>query len=209
MKLLLTGFDPFGGEPVNAAWEAARLVPEQIGTVQVVKAQLPTTFAGALPTLLAAIERERPDAVLCLGQASGRAGLTPERVGINLDDARIPDNAGEQPADRPIVPGGPAAYFTTLPVKAMVEAIRAEGLTASVSNTAGTFVCNHVLYGLLHALANQYPGARGGFVHVPCLPQQAAGHPDWPSMEAADIAHGITAAIGAIFAESFEGYSKE
>ena len=209
MKLLLTGFDAFGGDAVNAAWEAARLVPDQIGAVRVVKAQLPTTFAGALPALLAAIEREHPDAVLCLGQASGRAGLTPERVGINLDDARIPDNDGEQPADRPIVPGGPAAYFATLPVKAMAAAIQDEGLPASVSNTAGTFVCNHVLYGLLHALASQYPGVRGGFLHLPCLPPPAAGRPDWPSMAAADAARGVTAAIGAIFAEEFEGYSKE
>lgn len=200
MKLLLTGFDPFGGETVNPSWEAAKLVPAALGDVEIVKLPVPTAFAGAASVLEEALRRERPHAVLCLGQAGGRTGLTPERVAINVDDARIPDNDGYQPVDVPIVPDGPAAYFATLPVKAMVAAVREAGLPASLSNSAGTFVCNHLMYCLLHMLKTEYPGTRGGFMHVPYLPEQVSDKPGQPFMALGDIVRGIQAAIGAIFA---------
>ena len=199
MKLLLTAFEPFGGADMNPAQEAVRLVPERIGDTDIVKMDVPVVFGQAIDAVAAAVEREKPDAVLCIGQAGGRAALTPERVAINVDDASIPDNAGAQPIDRPIVPGGPAAYFSTLPVKAMVAAIRQAGLPASLSNTAGTFVCNHLMYGVLHLLATRCSGVRGGFMHVPFAPQQVVDRPA-PAMSVEDIARGITAAVEAIAA---------
>ena len=146
-----------------------------------------------------AIAREKPDAVLCIGRAGGRYDLTPERVAINLDDARIPDNEGNQPIDTPIFADGAPAYFATLPIKAMVAKIREAGLPASVSNTAGTFVCNHLMYGVLYTLAKHHPGVRGGFMHVPFIPSQTVNRPSpAPSMAQTDIARGIEAAIAAI-----------
>lgn len=197
MKLLLTAFDPFGGERVNPAQEAVRLAADEIAGWEIIKLEVPTVFGGSVDAVADAIERERPDAVLCIGQAGGRCGLTVERVAINIDDARIADNAGRQPIDEPIAPDGPAAYFSTLPIKAMVAKIREAGLPAGISNTAGTFVCNHLMYGVLHLLAGKYPGVRGGFMHVPFTHEQAAQRPA-PSMAAADIARGIEAAIEAI-----------
>ena len=144
MKLLLTAFDPFGGSDVNPALEAVRLVAERIGGVEIVKLEVPTVFGKSVDTVVAEMARVRPDAVLCIGQAGGRYDLTPERVAINLDDARIPDNEGRQPVDMPIFEDGAPAYFSSLPIKAMVAEIREAGLPASVSNTAGTFVCNHL-----------------------------------------------------------------
>lgn len=208
MKLLLTAFEPFGGADMNPAQEAVRLVPERIGDVDIVKMDVPVVFGQAIDAVAAAVEREKPDAVLCIGQAGGRAAITPERVAINVDDASIPDNAGAQPIDRPIVPGGPAAYFSTLPVKAMVAAIRQAGLPASLSNTAGTFVCNHLMYGVLHLLATRYFGVRGGFMHVPFAPQQVTDRPA-PAMSVADIARGITAAVEAIAAHGEDVHSAE
>ena len=199
MKLLLTAFDPFGGDTVNPALEAVKLVPEKIGCVEVVKLEVPTVFYRSIDRVAAAIEQERPDAVLCIGQAGGRFDLTPERVAININDARIPDNEGNQPLEGAVYEDGPAAYFTTLPIKAMVAAIRRAGLPASVSNTAGTFVCNHLMYGVLYTLAHRFPGVRGGFMHVPYIPAQVVGlSSPAPSMHMADIARGIEAAIGAI-----------
>lgn len=199
MKLLLTAFDPFGGEPINPALEAVKLVPETIGTTQVVKLEVPTVFGKSIQTVAAAIKREQPDAVLCIGQAGGRYDLTPERVAINMDDARIKDNEGNQPIDQPIFSDGAPAYFTTLPIKAMVQKIRQAGIPSSVSNTAGTFVCNHLMYGVLYTLSKNYPGVRGGFMHVPFIPSQTVGRPaPAPSMNMHDIAKGITAAIEAI-----------
>lgn len=199
MKLLLTAFEPFGGESVNPALEAVRLVADRVGETEVVKLTVPTVFGKSVSAAAAAIEAERPDAVLCIGQAEGRCELTPERVAINLDDARIPDNEGNQPIDRPIFPDGAPAYFSTLPVKAMVRAIRAAGLPAGVSNTAGTFVCNHLMYGVLYTLERRYPGVRGGFMHVPLAPCQAARRGTAaPSMSVRDTVAGIEAAIGAI-----------
>ena len=199
MKLLLTAFDPFGGSPINPALEAVKLVANQIGDVQIVKLEVPTVFGKSIDTGAAAMEKEKPDAVLCIGQAGGRYDLTPERVAINLDDARIPDNEGNQPIDVPIFQDGAPAYFATLPIKAMVAKIREAGLPASVSNTAGTFVCNHLMYGVLYTLAKHYPGVKGGFMHVPFVPSQTVNRPTpAPSMCQQDIARGIEAAITAI-----------
>lgn len=198
MKLLLTAFDPFGGEKINPAQEAVKLVRDRIGDVQVEKCYVPTIFGESIATVVQAIERCRPDAVLCVGQAGGRTGLTPERVAINLDDAIIPDNAGNRPVDKAIFSDGEAAYFSTLPVKAMVAAIREAGLATSLSNTAGTFVCNHLMYGLLYTLDKKYPGVRGGFLHVPFIPAQVEDRPGTASMPLEDIVRGLEAAIGAI-----------
>lgn len=199
MKLLLTAFDPFGGEPINPALEAVKLVADKVGDVDVVKLEVPTVFGKSIATVAAAIEKEKPDAVLCIGQAGGRYDLTPERVAINQDDARIPDNEGNQPIDTPIFEDGAPAYFTTLPIKAMVQAIRKAGVPASVSNSAGTFVCNHLMYGVLYTLAKGYPGVRGGFMHVPFIPSQVVNRPSpAPCLNMKDIALGIEAAIAAI-----------
>lgn len=198
MKLLLTAFDPFGGSPINPALEAVKLVGEVAGA-QIVKLEVPTVFGKSIETVAAAIQREQPDAVLCIGQAGGRYDLTPERVAINVDDARIPDNEGNQPIDVPIFEDGAPAYFTTLPIKAMVAKIREAGLPASVSNSAGTFVCNHLMYGVLYTLAKHYPGVKGGFMHVPFIPSQTVNRPaPAPSMAQTDIARGIEVAIAAI-----------
>lgn len=198
MKLLLTAFDPFGGETVNPAQEAVKMVSSRVGNVEVIKCVVPTVFGKSIETVAAAIEDCRPDAVLCIGQAGGRADLTPERIAINLDDASIADNEGNQPVDTPIFPDGKPAYFSTLPVKAMVAAIRAAGIPASLSNTAGTFVCNHLMYGVLYTLEKYYPSVRGGFLHVPYIPSQVTGGRGIPSMSAADIVRGLEAAIAAI-----------
>lgn len=170
MRVLLTGFAPFGGSATNPSWSAARLVAGRRDDVAAVK--LPVEFEASLPALRAAIDTHRPSLVVCAGQAGGREGVTPERVAVNLIDARIPDNAGRQPVDVPVVEGGPAAYFTALPVKAAVAAILAKGVPAAVSYTAGTYVCNQVFYGLMHLLATEFPAVRGGFVHVPSAPGQ-------------------------------------
>lgn len=199
MKVLLTAFDPFGGEPINPALEAVKLVSDKIGGVDVVKLEVPTVFGKSIATVAAAMEKEKPDAVLCIGQAGGRYDLTPERVAINQDDARIKDNEGNQPIDKPIFEDGAPAYFATLPIKAMVQAIRGAGVPASVSNSAGTFVCNHLMYGVLYTIAKKYPGMKGGFMHVPFVPSQVVNRPTpAPCLNMNDIARGIEAAITAI-----------
>jgi pyroglutamyl-peptidase len=176
--VLLTGFEPFGGESINPSGEIARqLHGTTIGGHQVVGALLPCVFGAAITELKKQLRAVKPVLVVCVGQAGGRAEITPERVAINVDDARIPDNAERQPVDRPVVRGGPAAYWSTLPVKAITAALKQQGIPAAVSQTAGTFVCNHVFYGLMHELRKQ-KGVRGGFIHVPFLPEQAkAGQP--------------------------------
>ncbi|MCK7624874.1 pyroglutamyl-peptidase I [Streptomyces sp. RS10V-4] len=172
-RVLLTGFEPFGGETANPSWEAVRTaVAAPLDGLALHAVQLPCVYGRSLSHLRAAIDEICPDVVVCVGQAGGRPDITVERVAVNVDDARIPDTAGAAPIDEPIVPGGPAAYFSTLPIKACVAAVRAAGLPASVSNTAGTFVCNHVFYGLAHLIATELPHLRGGFVHVPYAPEQ-------------------------------------
>lgn len=194
MTLLLTGFAPFGGETLNPSWEAVRrLDGERLGDLPVVAAQLPTEFGAALRVLDELLERHRPTLVVAVGQAGGRAELSLERIAINVDDARIPDNAGRQPIDEPVVAGGPAAYFSTLPIKAMTRVLRDAGIPAAVSQTAGTFVCNHVFYGLQHRL--QGSGVRGGFIHIPYLPAQAAAQPGAPSMALETLIAGLRLAL--------------
>ena len=199
MKLLLTAFDPFGGDAINPALEAVKLVADKIGRFDIVKLEVPTVFRKSIDTVAKAIEEEKPDVVLCIGQAGGRFEITPERVAINVDDARIKDNEGNQPIDIKIFEDGENAYFTTLPIKAMVEAIREANLPAAVSNTAGTFVCNHLMYGVLYTLAKNYPHIKGGFTHVPFIPAQVARRtPVAPYMALEDIKRGLEAAIAAI-----------
>ncbi|MBV9016473.1 MAG: pyroglutamyl-peptidase I [Alphaproteobacteria bacterium] len=191
MKALVTGFEPFGPDAVNPSREAVLRLPVRLGELAIETRILPTVFGQAIAALEDALVTTRPHIVLCVGLAGGRAELSLERVAINVDDARIPDNDGQQPIDRPIVTDGPAAYFTGLPVKAAVQALRAAGLPAAVSNTAGTFVCNHVFYGLMHRIATEHRTVRGGFLHVPYLPSQAAGLAGAPSMALDEIARGI------------------
>jgi pyroglutamyl-peptidase len=193
--LLVTGFEPFGGENVNPSWQVAQaLAGTALDGAQVHAARLPCVFGQALTALDEALHRVRPRWVLALGQAGGRGDLSLERVAINVDDARIADNAGAQPIDEPVVPGAPAAYFATLPIKAMVAALRAAGFPASVSQTAGTFVCNHVFFGLMHRLQS-HPGVRGGFMHLPLLPEQAARSAAMPSMALATMVEGTRLAL--------------
>ncbi len=199
MKILLTAFDPFGGESVNPAQEAVRLVPETICGAQIVKLEVPTVFGKSIDVVLQKARSVKPDAILCIGQSGYRFEITPERVAINLNDARIPDNEGNQPIDQPIYPNGAPAYFSNLPVKAMVEAIRDAGLPSSLSNTAGTYVCNHLMYGVLYHIQREMPGVRGGFMHVPFIPRQVARLPlPAPCLSEQDIARGIEAALRAI-----------
>ena len=187
-KLLITGFDPFGGETINPSWEAVKLLPEKIGGYTIHKMESPTVFGVAAQKVLEKAQELQPEVILCVGQAGGRGAVTPERVAINLWDANICDNAGNQPQEQTIVEGAPTAYFSTGPCKKMVEAIRQAGFPGAVSNTAGTFVCNDVLYTLLHHFDGT--AVRAGFIHVPYLPSQGT-----PNMELADIVKALTAAI--------------
>lgn len=192
-KVLLTGFEPFDGQALNASEEIAREINEAtIVRHRVVAGLLPCVFGAAIKELKHLIKLHDPALVICLGQAGGRSGITPERVALNLDDARIADNAGQQPIDKPIVKAGPAAYFSTLPIKAIVHELRKHEIAAEVSQTAGTFVCNHVFYGLMHELALHRPKVRGGFIHVPFLPEQTT---DQPSLALERMVGGIRIAI--------------
>ncbi len=190
-KLLITGFDPFGGESINPSWEAVKLLPDRIGEYELIKLQIPTVFGLAAQLILEKAEETKPEVIISVGQAGGRSAVTPERIGINVRDARIADNAGIIPKDEVIIAGGPDGYFSTLPVKAMIAAISDAGLPAAVSNTAGTFVCNDVLYTLLHHYRDT--DVRCGFIHVPYLPQQ--GEPNL-SLEQTVLA--LKAAISAL-----------
>lgn len=201
MKILVTGFDPFDHATVNPAWEAVRRLPATVKTATIVTQEIPTVFGQSAEVLHAAIVRERPDVVLSIGQAGGRAALTPERVAINLDDARIADNAGQRPQDQPIQSTGAPAYFTQLPVKAMVAAIQQAGLPAQLSTTAGTFVCNHLMYQAQYLRATEFPDLRAGFLHIPFLPEQVIHRPGTPSLALADAVRGITAALEAIITD--------
>ena len=198
-KLLLTAFTPFDGERINPALEAVKLVKDKIGNLEIVKLEVPTVFGKSIQLVFDAIDKEKPDFVLSIGQAGGRAEITPERVAINLNDARIPDNEGNQPIDEPIFSDGENAYFSTLPVKAMVEAIRKEGLPSSLSNSAGTYVCNHLMYGVLYYLDKRpSTSMKAGFIHVPYIPEQTKNKKEMPALELSEIVRGLEAAITAI-----------
>jgi len=197
-NVLVTGFVPFGGEPINPALEAIKLLEGRvIGGCRIVTRELPVTRFESIEAIAKHIRDTEPTLVLAVGQAGGRLEITPERVAINVDDFRIPDNGGFQPVDEPIVGGAPAAYWSTLPIKAMVVAMRAAGIPASVSNSAGTFVCNHLFYGLMHQLAQSGGKIRGGFVHIPYLPEQAARIGAQPSMAVETIVKGLEVALSA------------
>lgn len=194
--ILLTGFEPFGGAELNPAELAvAALAADPPPGLRLVTAILPVTYAGAGPALQAAVRRHRPDVLISVGLADGRAELSVERVAINVDDARMPDNAGVLRVDQPIVADGPAAYFARLPIKAITVAIRAAGVPARVSQTAGTFLCNHVFYTGCHLATTEFPGLRSGFIHVPWLPEQVTDRPGEPSMALATIVSGLRAAV--------------
>lgn len=194
--ILVTGFQPFGGEKINPAWEAIRVLPDSIVGSKVVKLQIPVVFGVGADVVSTAIDHINPDIVLCVGQAGGRAKITPEFVGINYRDARIPDNDGNQPHAQRIVEDGPDAYFATLPVRAMTEAMNESGIPAALSYTAGTYVCNDVMYSMLHVLATKYPNARGAFMHVPFATEQATKQPvNTASLPIEVMARGLEVAL--------------
>ena len=198
MKVLVTGFEPFGGEKVNPALEAIKGLPSEIHGAEVSWLEVPTVFHKSAQVLEEEMSRYQPDFVLCIGQAGGRTSLPPARGAINHDAARIPDNEGNHPLDLPIRPDGASAYFSNLPIKAMVQAIKKEGLPASVSNTAGTFVCNHLMYQALYLVEKKFPHVKAGFMHIPYMMEQVVNRPTIPAMSLVDIRRGIEAAIGAM-----------
>jgi len=193
--VLVTGFHPFGGESTNPSWDLCGLLPPTIDGMRVETVSVPCEFRRAIEVVAAAIERHHPSIVICVGLAGGRAQVSIERVAINVDDARIADNRGNQPIDEPIAANGPPAYFATVPVKAMAAAVRAAGISAEVSNTAGTFVCNHLMYGVLHYIAASGNRARAGFIHVPYAESQVLDKKGVPAMALASMAKAIEAAI--------------
>ena len=198
MKILVTGFDPFGGESVNPAWEAVSRLPETINGAEVVRMLIPTSFERAPRAILEKVKECRPDYVISVGQAAGRTAITPERIAINMMSASIPDNDGEQPTEQKIEDNGPDGYFSLLPVVEMVKAIEAAGLPGRISNTAGTFVCNRVMYSVLHACHTEFPEMRSGFIHVPCIPEQTEKHPEWFSLPVEEITRGLEAALSVL-----------
>jgi len=206
--VLVTGFEPFDGEKSNPSWEVCTQLPREIDGMTVETCLVPCEFRRAIEVVAAAIARHQPSLTVCLGQAGGRAHLSVERIAINVDDARIADNSGARPIDEPIAASGPPAYFATLPVKAMAAAMRSAGVPAQVSNTAGTFVCNHLMYGVLHYLAAGNsaqldaggalsPKVRAGFIHVPYSEEQVLDKSAIPAMSIATMARGVAAAIAA------------
>lgn len=205
MKILVTGFDPFGGDKINPAIEAVKRLSDEINGAEIIKLEIPTVFNKSAEVVKEAIEKENPDYVLNVGQAGGRFGLTPERVAININDGRIPDNEGYQPLGEPIHEYGETAYFTQLPIKAEAKAIRDAGLPASVSNTAGTYVCNHIMYQVQYMRDKEFPNIKAGFIHIPFLPEQVVNRPNTPSMALDDIVKGLTAALGAIVERDGKG----
>ena len=199
MKILITGFDPFGNESVNPAYEAVKLLPGEIAGAEIIKLEIPTVFNKCDAVVDEAIDKNSPDVVLSIGQAGGRFDISVERVAVNIADGRIPDNAGYQPIDEPIRKGGPNAYFASVPVKAMVEKIRGKGIPASVSYTAGSYVCNFIMYCVLHSIASKHKNIRAGFIHVPFMTSQGIGKPvNTPTMSIESIASAIAAAVEAI-----------
>lgn len=195
MKIIVTGFEPFGGESINPSFELVKSLPGTVEGAEIVKLALPTVFGKSIETLLFAIKSENPDIILCLGQAGGRSAISIERVAINVDDARIPDTAGQQPIDSPISADGPSAYFSTLPIKNIAAAIKLQGIPAEISNSAGTYVCNHVMYGILDYIYKNNLAIKAGFIHIPYLPEQVLDKPNAPSMSLDNMIKAIETAI--------------
>lgn len=198
MKILVTGFNPFGDDKINPAIETVKRLPEVIEGADIIKLEIPTEFEHCAEVVKDAIEKEKPDYVLNIGQAGGRYSITPERVAINLDDGRIKDNAGYQPLNHTIHEDGAPAYFTQLPIKAIARAIRNAGIPCEVSNTAGTYVCNHIFYQVQYMRDKYFPNIKAGFIHIPFLPEQVVNRPQTPSLSLDKAVKGITAAIEAI-----------
>lgn len=198
MKVLVTGFDPFGGDKVNPAYEAVKKMPSEIAGAEIIKLEVPTVFGKSGQVVKEAIQEHQPEIVICVGQAGGRSAISFERVAINLAEARIADNEDNQPFDTPLEADGPAAYFTSLPIKAMTKNVHEHGLPAYISYTAGTFVCNDIMYRLLHLIETEFPTIRGGFIHVPFSPDQVIDRPvGTPAMSLDDIAASLTYAVEA------------
>lgn len=196
MKILLTAFEPFGGDTVNPALEAVMRVSEARTGAKLVKMTVPVEYERSGLLVVKAIRHEKPDAVLCVGQAGGRSAVTPERTAVNLDNAEAPDNAGEVRKQTPILPGGPERLSATLPVDALAERIRISGVPSEVSEGAGTYVCNHLMYCVLYETRNT--AVRAGFIHVPLIPEQTANHPNAPSLPRSDIVRALECALSAI-----------
>lgn len=201
MKILVTGFEPFGGEKINPSIEAVNSLPDRIEETEIVKIQIPVVRWKALAQIEQAVKQYNPDVILSVGQAGGRSDISVERIGINVDDFGIKDNEENQPCNEPIDEKGPDGYFLNVPVKDMVENIRSHQIPASVSNTAGTYVCNHVAYGTRRMIETKYPGKKSGFIHIPYLPQQVTDKNGMPSMSLEVIVEGLTAALEAIIRE--------
>ncbi len=198
MKVLVTGFDPFGGEPVNPAFEAVKMLPDEIAGAEIIKLEIPTVFSKCGPAVEAGLKKYEPDIVINVGQAGGRSCVTIEQVAVNLAEARIPDNDGEQPSDEPVQKDGAPAYYATIPVKAIVKNIRDHGIPCHISYTAGTYVCNCIMYNVLHMAATKYNNIRAGFIHVPFAAQQAVEKPNGtPFMSLEMIAKSLECAIEA------------
>ncbi|MGL5123338.1 MAG: pyroglutamyl-peptidase I [Fusobacteriaceae bacterium] len=189
--ILITGFDPFGGEKINPAYEAVKGLKDEIKGYQIIKREIPTVFVKSYEKLFTLIKETKPEIVICVGQAGGRFEITPERVAINLDDARIPDNEGNQPTDMKIFSDGENAYFSNLPIKKIALAIQESGIPAGVSNTAGTFVCNHIMYALMYYIEKNNLDIKGGFIHVPYLPEQVLNKKGQPYMSQELITQGL------------------
>lgn len=198
MKILVTGFDPFGGESINPAIEAVKKLPDTILETEIIKLEIPTVAKKSIQKINNAIIEHNPDIILSIGQAGGRSDITVERIGINIDDFRIADNEGNQFIDEPVFPDGQNAYFSNLPVKAMVENIQKAKIPASISYSAGTFVCNHVLYGVLYLIDKKYSDKKAGFIHIPFLPEQVIFKKNVPSMALDCVVLGLIKAIEAI-----------
>lgn len=198
MKILVTGFEPFDNEKINPAWEAVKQLPNNLEDIEILKFQIPTTFINSYKILFKLIDENQPDVVLCIGQAGGRFDFTIERVAINIDDARIPDNNGFQPVDRPIFSDGETGFFSTLPIKAMVSELNNNNIPASISNTAGTFVCNHIMYALLYYIKKHNLNIRGGFIHVPYIREQIINKKSTPYMELSTIVEALKISIKTI-----------
>ena len=197
MKILVTGFDPFGGEKINPSYEAVKGLPDRIGDAEIIKMEIPTVRYRSVDVLSEKIEELWPDAVISVGQAGGANAIRIERIAVNLDDYRIPDNDGNQPVDTPIYVGGSSAYFSTLPIKAIRDALVDKGIAAEISNSAGLFVCNHVFYSVRHLCETKYAGKGiiSGFIHVPFIPEQTLGKPEVPSMPLEDIVKALVTAV--------------
>jgi len=198
-KILVTGFDPFGGKKVNPALEVIKLLPKKIGENEVRILEIPTVYKKSVEKIEKEIESYKPDYVLSIGQAGGRASISIERVAINIDDFRIKDNEGNQPIDENIFKDGENAYFSTLPIKSIQEELSKNNIPSSISNTAGTFVCNHVFYGVRYLIEKKYKGIKSGFVHIPYIPEQVIGKANTPSMSLDNILKGIIIIIETIF----------